>query len=81
MTENSFQRFKNKMKQKSADRKEAIKKESMQWGFICKECKERSSIWEAGGMRYKAKGEPRIYIKCPKCGVKAMQKVTKDNGQ
>jgi len=78
MTESRFQRFKSKMKQKSLERKEAIKKESMQWGFTCKSCNERSSIWETGGIRYKAKGEPKMRIKCPKCEVAAMQKVTKE---
>lgn len=78
MTESRFQRFRNNLKQKAAERKEAMKEESMLWGFICKSCNERTSIWEAGGVRYKAKGEPRMRIKCPKCGVAAMQKVTRD---
>ena len=61
----------------SEEKFEAMKQESLLWGFTCKNCSTWSSIWEIGGIRYKAKGNPRMRIKCPECGVKAMQKITK----
>jgi len=61
----------------SEKKKEAIKKDSMLWGFTCANCHKRSSIWEIGGVRYKAKGNPRSLIKCPGCGKKAMQRINK----
>lgn len=51
----------------SATRFEAIKKESMEWEIICPSCTKTTSIWEIGGVRYKAKGTPKMRIKCPKC--------------
>jgi hypothetical protein len=56
---------------------EKIKQASLQWGFTCSTCNERSSIWEIGGIRYKAKGTPRTRIRCPKCDTIAMQRINK----
>ncbi|MDX2359733.1 MAG: hypothetical protein QNK23_02925 [Crocinitomicaceae bacterium] len=75
MKESKIQRLVGFFSSKS--KKEAIKQESMLWGFTCENCKKRSSIWEIGGVRYKAKGNPRTMIKCPECGTKVMQRITK----
>ncbi len=61
----------------SATKFEAMKQESMLWVITCSSCKESTSIWDLGGIRYKAKGNPKIGVKCPKCGVKGMSPLTK----
>ena len=50
--------------------------ESKQWKFTC-QCGEESSIWDVGGIRYKASGNPKIRLKCPHCQKTAMQKLYK----
>ena len=59
----------------SKRKKEVIKQESNRWGFVCASCGQRTGIWDAGGIRYKAKGNPSVYMKCPKCGKGAMQEI------
>jgi len=72
-----FKKMMARLREKAKVRHEAIKKESNQWKFTCDKCHKKSSIWEAGGIRYKASGEPTMRIKCPKCGQKTTSKVTK----
>lgn len=55
----------------------AMKDESMQWIFICNKCDESSSIWDAGGIRYKATGQPKVSVRCPKCNTVGIYKITK----
>lgn len=55
----------------------AMEEESKKWEFVCSSCTAKSNIWEIGGIRYKAKGEPRISVKCPKCGKVAVEKLVK----
>lgn len=52
----------------SKKRFEAIQKESMEWKFTCTSCNKETSVWDIGGVRYMAKGNPKMRIKCPKCG-------------
>ncbi|MBL1280998.1 MAG: hypothetical protein COA33_012030 [Fluviicola sp.] len=61
----------------SKERFAEIKKESIQWGFTCEECKERTSFWDIGGVRYKATGNPIMQFACPKCKVKRLQTINK----
>ncbi|MBU0486508.1 MAG: hypothetical protein KKA07_13290 [Bacteroidetes bacterium] len=56
-----------------------IKAESMTWHFTCSSCGNTASIWEIGGVRYKASGKPLVSIKCPKCGRIAMQSIKKSD--
>ena len=58
---------------------EDMKHESQLWGFNCKSCDKRVSIWEIGGVRYKAKGTPSTRIRCPHCETIEMQKITKQS--
>jgi len=44
--------------------------ESKEWGVTCSECHEFTSVWEMGGVRYLAKGNPMTRLDCPKCGEK-----------
>ena len=55
---------------------EKMMEDSKRYRFTCK-CGKESSIWEIGGIRYKAAGKPATGIKCPQCGKFAMQKIYK----
>ncbi len=47
----------------------AMQRESRQWKAECPHCRaDTTDIWETGGVRYKALGEPRNRIRCPRCG-------------
>jgi hypothetical protein len=46
---------------------EDMQAESRSWMVQCA-CGFERSIWEAGGIRWKAIGRPRRLIKCPQCG-------------
>jgi RNase P subunit RPR2 len=54
---------------------EKLKADSNQWGFTCGRCRKPSSIWDIGGIRYKAKGNPRTRVKCPHCGEFGFQRI------
>jgi len=47
---------------------------SQKWFAVCP-CGSERSIWELGGIRYKAAGEPRRLMRCPKCGQRAWHKI------
>lgn len=46
----------------------AMVAESRLWTVKCANCNHERSIWEMGGIRYKAAGNPRMYRLCPNCG-------------
>jgi predicted Ser/Thr protein kinase len=46
---------------------EAIRRESRQWHSVC-DCGWKKSIWDQGGIRFKAAGNPRRWVACPGCG-------------
>jgi hypothetical protein len=64
----------------SASLFEKMKADSKTWKFDCV-CGKTSDIWEIGGIRYKAYGEPRTGMKCPGCGKFAMRKIYKGAGE
>jgi hypothetical protein len=41
--------------------------ESRAWIVRCEDCGEQRSVWELGGVRWKAKGTPRVLRRCPTC--------------
>ncbi len=45
----------------------AIEAKSRQWVMRCV-CGHEISIWDAGGIRFKAAGKPRRWARCPRCG-------------
>lgn len=47
---------------------QAMEAESRAWRMRCP-CGEETSIWEMGGIRYKAAGSPRRLYRCPRCGL------------
>lgn len=53
-----------------------MEEESKQWRFTCS-CGKEWSIWDMGGIRYKAAGNPNIRVKCPQCAKVQMLKISK----
>jgi hypothetical protein len=47
---------------------QAMEKDSRLWMMRCLTCGCERSIWDLGGIRYKAVGNKRKYYPCPKCG-------------
>ena len=54
---------------------ERFEQESRRWMIQCPNCGHEISVWEAGGIRYKARGTVRRYGKCSKCGKYSMLRV------
>jgi ribosomal protein S27E len=46
----------------------AMEAHSRAWLVRCPNCGHERSIWELGGIRYKAAGNPRLRLTCPNCG-------------
>ena len=46
----------------------AMERDSRLWKAECPHCQAQTSLWEMGGIRYKAVGEPLTRLRCPKCG-------------
>ncbi|BCW88654.1 hypothetical protein sos41_17950 [Alphaproteobacteria bacterium SO-S41] len=59
----------------SAKTRAAAEAESRQWIATCPNCGTQTSIWDLGGLRYKASGSPSIGFRCPKCHERGMHKV------
>ncbi|MFC1454423.1 hypothetical protein ACFLQL_04490 [Verrucomicrobiota bacterium] len=55
---------------------EAVKTDTKKWLLECP-CGHKRDFWDAGGVRYKAAGEPRQWLKCPKCGHMKWHKIRK----
>ena len=47
---------------------EKMKAESQDWTLECPSCKHAVSIWEIGGIRYKATRKRQLWSRCPGCG-------------
>jgi uncharacterized Zn finger protein len=45
-----------------------IKAESHSWMLRCAACGLERSVWETGGVRWKAAGRPSRLMRCPQCG-------------
>ncbi len=58
---------------------EDMQAESLTWMVRCP-CKFERSIWEIGGIRWKAKGSPRRRLVCPKCGQRTWHTVYRKPG-
>jgi len=54
---------------------EAMEAESREWVMTCQRCGHEQSIWDAGGIRYKAAGEPVRRARCAGCGEKCAHRV------
>ncbi|MDJ0908570.1 MAG: hypothetical protein QNI99_05230 [Woeseiaceae bacterium] len=58
-----------------------IEADSRRWMIHCKHCGFEQSVWDAGGIRYKARGTVWRYGKCANCGKSGMLKVYLPNGE
>lgn len=45
----------------------SMERDSRCWKLVCP-CGHARSVWEVGGIRWKASGEPRKLLRCPSCG-------------
>jgi ribosomal protein S27E len=48
--------------------KAAAEADSRTWVGACKHCGAETSVWDIGGIRYKAAGQPTTRVKCSTCG-------------
>ncbi len=55
----------------------AIEAHSRGWRVRCPHCGFERSIWDLGGIRYRATGRPRMLGRCPQCGRLGWHKVEK----
>ena len=53
----------------------SMEAESRAWLVECS-CGCARSVWELGGIRWKAAGQPRRYVHCPQCGRSSWHTVT-----
>ena len=53
---------------------EAVKAGTKQWLAECP-CGHKRDVWDSGGVRYKAAGEPRWLGYCPACGKATWRKI------
>jgi len=55
----------------------AMEAHSRAWKLVCSACGGRRSVWEAGGIRWKATGRPRTLtvIRCSACGQRRMHRL------
>ncbi len=52
----------------SPDLRARMEDESRKWMLQCQRCGFEQSVWDSGGVRYKAAGTSRNYRRCPHCG-------------
>ena len=53
---------------------EDMRTESLEWMMQCP-CGDEISVWDSGGIRYKAAGNPKRLRACPKCGKRTWHNV------
>ncbi len=47
---------------------ESMEADSRRWMVKCPNCGFERSVWDMGGIRWKATGNPRWRMRCPNCG-------------
>lgn len=62
------------------DRAAAMEAESRTWMVRCPYCGFERSVWETGGVRYKAAGTARQLRRCPRCGRRSWHLVYRPQG-
>ncbi len=45
-----------------------MERDSRRWTFRCDTCGLERSVWDIGGIRWKATGNSRTLLRCPQCG-------------
>jgi rRNA maturation endonuclease Nob1 len=61
----------------SKERAAAMEAESREWILRCEACPREISVWDLGGLRYKASGHPKHRAPCPHCGKKTWHRMTR----
>jgi hypothetical protein len=56
----------------SEERFARMEAESRDWYWTCSSCGHEFSVWDAGGIRYRARGNPTRLVRCPMCETAAM---------
>jgi hypothetical protein len=56
---------------------ESMEADSRRWMMRCR-CGFARSIWDLGGIRWKATGNPRQYRRCPQCGQRSWHIISRD---
>ncbi len=56
----------------------AMEADSRAWKLHCGKCGHAVSIWDIGGIRYKAYGNSRMLRRCPNCRRISWQRLAKD---
>lgn len=56
---------------------DAMEAESRTWILRCDHCGEDRSVWDLGGVRWKAAGRPRLLRRCARCGRRSWQRMTR----
>ncbi|MCL4871010.1 MAG: hypothetical protein KJ063_18780 [Anaerolineae bacterium] len=54
---------------------EAMREESLHWLLRCPNCGLERSVWELGGIRWKAKGQPKRLLFCSQCGQRGLHEM------
>ena len=62
----------------SPARRAAAEAESRAWTATCPGCGIKTSIWDLGGLRYKAAGKPLRGLRCRACGKFGMHRLAKE---
>ncbi len=57
-----------------------IETESRSWFWRCELCGHEFSVWDMGGIRYKASGNPKRLVRCPSCNTTAMLRLQRRMG-
>lgn len=55
----------------------SMEADSRLWKVRC-HCGCTRSVWDLGGIRWKAAGNPRWYLRCPDCGKRSWHIVSRD---
>jgi transposase-like protein len=72
---NFIQNLFSKMRARSTALRAAMEAESRTWMIQCPRCGYERSVWDSGGVMYKAYGTSWKFKKCPHCGQRSWNKV------
>ena len=53
----------------------SMEADSRAWHAVCPDCGRARSVWEMGGIRWKAAGRPRWLLRCDGCGRRTWHRV------
>lgn len=57
---------------------ESIEKESREWMVRCPNCAAARSVWDMGGVRWKAAGRKWTWLRCQSCGKSGWHTISRD---